>query len=65
MTFFDWRYLFNEIFQDYPDNWRLDYVHRNNLDRIRSLQNSRKMNREKLAWYVVFLSLFNYPSIFL
>jgi hypothetical protein len=52
MAFFDWRYLFNEIFQEYPDDWRLNYVHRNELNRIQGLQNHRKMSREKFALYV-------------
>jgi hypothetical protein len=53
MTFFDWRYLFDEMFQDYPDDWKLNYVHRNDLNRIQGLQSHRKMNREKPALYVI------------
>lgn len=49
MTFYDWRYIFNEIFQDYPDNWKLNYVHRNERNRIQSLQNQQIMKREKFA----------------
>jgi len=55
MTFFDWRYSFDEIFQDYPDDWRLNSVHRNELNRIQGLQNHRKMLREKFAFYVTLI----------
>jgi hypothetical protein len=65
MTFLDWRYLFDEIFQDYPDDWKLNYVHRNELNRIEGLQNHRKMNREKFALYVTLIYILLLVLVFL
>lgn len=59
MAFFQWRYFFDEIFEDCSDRWRLSYVHRNDSNRIQALEGSREFSRQKFAWYIscfIFLS---------
>jgi hypothetical protein len=43
MSFIDWRDVFDDIFEAYPDKWKLTYVHRNDTSQNQKLQTKREM----------------------
>lgn len=53
MSFIDWKDLFDDIFEGYPDKWTLNWVHRNNTSQYQKLQNKREMERTGYARYII------------
>jgi hypothetical protein len=55
MSFIEWKDLFDDIFEGYPDQWTLTHVHRNDKIQFQKLQNQRKMERDGYARYIILL----------
>ncbi|CAF1207134.1 unnamed protein product [Adineta steineri] len=49
MSFIDWKDIFDDIFEAYPDKWSLNQMHRNNVSQLRKLQTKRTMERQAYA----------------
>jgi hypothetical protein len=49
MSFIDWRDVFDDIFEAYPDKWKLTYVHRNDTSQNQKLQTKREMKWTRYA----------------
>jgi len=56
MSFIEWKDIFDDIFEAYPDKWTLTCVHRNNRSQYEKLQKKRQMPRTRYARYVSFAS---------
>ena len=52
MSFIEWTDVFNDVFEDEPDDWCLTLVHRNDASQIRRFEGQGKMTRTVFARYV-------------
>jgi hypothetical protein len=64
MSFIDWKDLFDDIFESYPNKWILTFLHRNNPRQYQKLQNNRQMERTGYARYMNFFGFFMYRDCF-
>ncbi len=53
MSFIDWKDLFDDIFESYPDNWTLICVHRNDKSQCDKLGEQRQMKKTGYARYII------------
>ena len=49
MTLIEWRDVFDDRFQDYPDTWSLNQAHRNDKNLFNRLQTQNCLTQKRYA----------------